>query len=116
MTKVSPELVSGLPRIFINDDELTSLEVSFLTRLGPQEGTHKNTSQSTNEIISTTIFCQYDPEASNTSDACLHITCKYKLQVAKQADSSKKRLEIIDAFDSTSSLENEMVFHEEMYQ
>ena len=115
MTKVSPELASTLPRIFINDHELTSFEVSSLTRLGRQKGT--NTSQSANEVISTAMFCQYDPEASNTIDSCLHITCKYKLQVAKQANSSKKHLEINaqkQAFDSSSSLANEMVFHKEM--
>ena len=67
MTKVSPELASALPRIFINDHELTSFELSSLTILGRQKGTNTNTSHSANEVISTNMFSQYDPEACNTS-------------------------------------------------
>ena len=117
MTKVSPKSVGVLPKIVVTDHELTTFEVSPLARFNLQKDT--DTSQSANEVISTHMFCQYDHEAAKTIDSCMHITCKYKLQMAKEADSSKKHLEIIannQAFHSTSSLESEKVIHEEIEQ
>ena len=117
MTKVSPKAVGVLPKIVVTDQELTTFEVSPLAIFNLQKDT--DTSRSTNEVISAHMFCQYDPEAAKTIDSCMHITCKYKLQMAKQADSSKKHLEIIankQAFNPTSSLESEKVIHEEMEQ